>query len=317
MVKVSIIIPVYNAEKFIAQRIESFKRQTLSDYELILVNDCSPDSSLSVIKKCAEGNSKIRIIDLAENGGPMCARFEGCNIANGEYITFCDSDDELPDDALEMLYKEAKATKSDIVAGTIDFIKISDGSHSRWKSSLKYGSDQIAAMKSLLKNEYRHNVVGKLIKRELLQQYQYSNVKGLRYYEDFVLMYELVQHASKFVCIDNVVYNYIQTEGSSTMLNMSSCRLDNIAYAHSLVFQLVSNRFPALMKLCYGNFQKRFISLLVNYRIGPKELKTVLGKYKLDSILNISNIFKANSILDSIKLSVALMGSPLIAKIKK
>lgn len=317
MVKVSIIIPVYNAEKFIAQRIESFKRQTLSDYELILVNDCSPDSSLSVIKKCAEGNSKIRIIDLAENGGPMCARFEGCNIANGEYITFCDSDDELPDDALEMLYKEAKATKSDIVTGTIDFIKISDGSHFLWKSSLKYGSNQIAAMKSLLKNEYRHNVVGKLIKRELLQQYQYSNVKGLRYYEDFVLMYELVQHASKFVCIDNVVYNYIQTEGSSTMLNMSSCRLDNIAYAHSLVFQLVSNKFPALMKLCYGNFQKRFISLLVNYRIGPKELKTVLGKYKLDSILNISNIFKANSILDSIKLSVALMGSPLIAKIKK
>lgn len=317
MVKVSIIIPVYNAEKFIAQRIESFKRQTLSDYELILVNDCSPDSSLSVIKKCAEGNSKIRIIDLAENGGPMCARFEGCNIANGEYITFCDSDDELPDDALEMLYKEAKATKSDIVAGTIDFIKISDGSHSLWKSSLKYGSDQIAAMKSLLKNEYRHNVVGKLIKRELLQQYQYSNVKGLRYYEDFVLMYELVQHASKFVCIDNVVYNYIQTEGSSTMLNMSSCRLDNIAYAHSLVFQLVSNRFPALMKLCYGNFQKRFISLLVNYRIGPKELKTVLGKYELDSLLNIPNIFKANSILDAIKLSVALIGAPLIAKIKK
>lgn len=317
MVKISIIIPVYNAEKFIAQRIESFKRQTLSDYELILVNDCSPDSSLSVIKKCAEGNSKIRIIDLAENGGPMCARFEGCNIAIGEYITFCDSDDELPDDALEMLYKEAKATKSDIIAGTIDFIKISDGSHSLWKSSLKYGSNQIAAMKSLLKNEYRHNVVGKLIKRELLQQYQYSNVKGLRYYEDFVLMYELVQHASKFVCIDNVVYNYIQTEGSSTMLNMSSCRLDNIAYAHSLVFQLVSNKFPALMKLCYGNFQKRFISLLVNYRIGPKGLKTVLGKYKLDSILNISNIFKANSILDSIKLSVALMGSPLIAKIKK
>lgn len=317
MVKVSIIIPVYNAEKFIAQRIESFKRQTLSDYELILVNDCSPDSSLSVIKKCAEGNSKIRIIDLAENGGPMCARFEGCNIANGEYITFCDSDDELPDDALEMLYKEAKATKSDIVAGTIDFIKISDGSHSLWKSSLKYGSNQIAAMKSLLKNEYRHNVVGKLIKRELLQQYQYSNVKGLRYYEDFVLMYELVQHASKFVCIDNVVYNYIQTEGSSTMLNMSSCRLDNIAYAHSLVFQLVSNRFPALMKLCYGNFQKRFISLLVNYRISPKELKTVLGKYELDSLLNIPNIFKANSILDAIKLSVALIGAPLIAKIKK
>lgn len=317
MVKVSIIIPVYNAEKFIAQRIESLKRQTLSDYELILVNDCSPDSSLSVIKKCAEGNSKIRIIDLAENGGPMCARFEGCNIANGEYITFCDSDDELPDDALEMLYKEAKATKSDIVAGTIDFIKISDGSHSLWKSSLKYGSDQIAAMKSLLKNEYRHNVVGKLIKRELLQQYQYSNVKGLRYYEDFVLMYELVQHASKFVCIDNVVYNYIQTEGSSTMLNMSSCRLDNIVYAHSLVFQLINNKFPALMKLCYGNFQKRFISLLINYRIDLSELTNILRKYKLASLLKVPNIFKVNSIPDSIKLSGALLCSPLIAKIKK
>lgn len=88
MVKVSIIMPVYKAAHFIENSISSFENQTLSDFELILVNDCSPDSSLQIIKRYAEKKSNIRIVDLKENCGPMYARFEGCEIAQGEYITF-------------------------------------------------------------------------------------------------------------------------------------------------------------------------------------------------------------------------------------
>lgn len=113
MVKVSIIMPVYKAAHFIENRISSFENQTLSDFELILVNDCSPDSSLQIIKRYAEKKSNIRIVDLKENCGPMYARFEGCEIAQGEYITFCDSDDNLPNDALEIMYAKAVQTNAD------------------------------------------------------------------------------------------------------------------------------------------------------------------------------------------------------------
>lgn len=316
MVKVSIIMPVYKAAHFIENSISSFENQTLSDFELILVNDCSPDSSLQIIKRYAEKKSNIRIVDLKENCGPMYARFEGCEIAQGEYITFCDSDDNLPNDALEIMYAKAVQTNADIVSGTIDFIQLSDGSHSLWKSSLKYGSDQNATMKSLLKNEYRHNIVGKLIKRELLQNYKYSNVKGLRYFEDFVLMYEMVNNVKNFVCIDDVVYNYIQTEGSSTMLGMSDTRLDNIIYAHSLIFQLISEKHASLMKYCYANYQKRFISLLFRGHVNKKSFMRCLEKYHLEEVLSLHRIFESNNIVDSVKLALVLLFSPILSKKK-
>jgi teichuronic acid biosynthesis glycosyltransferase TuaG len=90
---VSIITPVYNAEKFIKETIYSVLNQTYSNWEMILINDKSPDSSKEIILSFAEEDNRIRLIDLPENSGAAIARNTGINMAQGEYIAFLDSDD--------------------------------------------------------------------------------------------------------------------------------------------------------------------------------------------------------------------------------
>lgn len=90
---VSIVTPVYNAERFIAETIKSVQSQTYTDWELLLVNDCSSDSSVAIISKIAAEDPRIRLINLAENSGAAVARNAGLAAANGQYIAFVDSDD--------------------------------------------------------------------------------------------------------------------------------------------------------------------------------------------------------------------------------
>lgn len=115
MIMISIIVPVYNAEKYIAKTIEMVCAQTYTDWELILVNDCSQDESVSVIKDTARlysvpvceaddalgGEHYIRLIQLSQNGGAANARNTGIEAARGRYIAFLDADDVWRPDKLE------------------------------------------------------------------------------------------------------------------------------------------------------------------------------------------------------------------------
>lgn len=295
MVKISVIIPVYKAEDFIEKCAQSFKNQTLNDFELIFVNDCSPDNSLLILQRIASDDNRIKLLNLQNNVGPMCARVEGYSIASGEYITFCDSDDIIPCDALELLYKEAQETDADIVAGSISFVYINQKKETVWKSSLNYGDDRISVFKSLLKNEFRHNLVGKLIKRDLLLKHNYSNVKGLRYFEDFLLLYQLVNNSTKCVCIQDVVYKYIQTDGSSTMLDMGEQRMDNIVYAHKKVFDML-NENVELRPLLISNYQLRFYGILARHKNVRRKFKNKLNEYDLSFMMTFPSIVRNNSI---------------------
>lgn len=111
--KLSIIVPIYNAEKYIDKCIESILNQTFSDFELILVNDGSQDASLHICKTWQEKDNRIRIIDK-ENGGVSSARNAGIDISNGEYIGFVDSDDYIDHHMYEKLFKAVESTNADI-----------------------------------------------------------------------------------------------------------------------------------------------------------------------------------------------------------
>lgn len=100
--KVSVIVPVYNAEAYLAPCIDSILNQTYSNIELVLVNDGSIDNSLSICKSYAQKESRIRLVDKS-NGGVSTARNEGLRIAQGEFVTFVDSDDTIPTTAIEVL----------------------------------------------------------------------------------------------------------------------------------------------------------------------------------------------------------------------
>ena len=111
--KVSVILPVYNAEKYVSATLESLITQTLTEIEIICVNDGSKDNSLKILKEFEKKDNRIMIIDK-ENQGVWKARMDGIKKAKGEYITFNDADDYVKEDFLESLYKNITENKSDI-----------------------------------------------------------------------------------------------------------------------------------------------------------------------------------------------------------
>lgn len=101
MPTVSIITPLFNCESFIGETIESVQRQTFTDWEMIIANDCSTDNSREVVKKYIKDDPRIILIESEKNGGTSVARNKGLNVAKGRYISFLDSDDWLHPDYLE------------------------------------------------------------------------------------------------------------------------------------------------------------------------------------------------------------------------
>ena len=105
MPKISIIVPVYNVEKYLEKCVRSILAQTFTDFELILVDDGSPDSSGAMCDQFAEQDQRVKVIHK-ENGGLSDARNAGIEIATGEYLGFVDSDDYIADDMYETLYNQ-------------------------------------------------------------------------------------------------------------------------------------------------------------------------------------------------------------------
>ena len=124
MPKVSVIVPVYNVEKFIRRCLISIQQQSLDDIEIIVVNDATPDNSMAIVQELAKDDHRITILNHEKNLGPMCTRETGYMAAIGDYITFCDSDDYMPKDALEKLYSTAVASNADIVSGNSIYLTV-------------------------------------------------------------------------------------------------------------------------------------------------------------------------------------------------
>lgn len=217
MPKVSIIVPVYNKENYISRCIESIQNQTMTDWELILVDDCSIDDSYSVMTQYADQDKRIRLLRHTENHGPMIARRWGDMTARGDCITYCDGDDYLPKNALETLYNEAIRTDADIVSG--DYIYVTtNGKEVCCRSELRYGATTAGVLRSLLRNEYKHTLCGKLFKRPLLQDFDYQIYEHATNGEDGILFYQLLVNTNSMAHINTNVYYYVQNSQSSTQL---------------------------------------------------------------------------------------------------
>ena len=116
MIKVSVIVPVYNTEKYLRRCLDSLVNQTLREIEIIIVNDASPDNSIEIMREYERKyKNKVVVIDLKVNVKQGGARNEGINIAKGEYIGFVDSDDWVDKEMYKELYNKAKENNADIV----------------------------------------------------------------------------------------------------------------------------------------------------------------------------------------------------------
>ena len=135
MIKISIIIPVYNTEKYLKKCLDSIINQTLKSLEIICIDDCSTDNSLNILKEYQLKDKRIKIIEQKENKGQGVARNLGLNIAEGEYIGFIDSDDWVDLNFFEKLYFAAKKYNSDVALAAN--VRIGNG---RTKKRLDFSS---------------------------------------------------------------------------------------------------------------------------------------------------------------------------------
>lgn len=114
-IKISIIIPMYNARDYIVHCVDALLEQTLKDIEIIVVDDCSTDDSMAICEERYKDNDCVVLLSQPKNMGPGAARNAGIEKARGEYISFVDSDDAMVKDAFRQMYEEASRTDADVL----------------------------------------------------------------------------------------------------------------------------------------------------------------------------------------------------------
>lgn len=223
MPEVSVIVPVYNVEKYLEKCLNSLVNQTLENIEIIIVNDGTKDNSEEIIKKFIEKYPQKIVYLKKENGGLSDARNYGIPYAKGEYIAFLDSDDYVEKDMYKEMYELAKKENSDMVE--CDFL---------WEYSNKTREDigQVYNGKKEMIEKVRVVAWNKLIRRSIFEKTQIQFPKGLRY-EDVEFTYKLIPHLNKVSFLKKTYIHYIQRENSISNLQNERTKeiftvLDNV-----------------------------------------------------------------------------------------
>lgn len=218
MVKISIIVPVYNVEKYFKNCIESILNQTFKDFELILVNDGSTDSSGNICDEYAKKDNRIKVIHQG-NKGQASARNRGLDIARGKYIGFVDSDDTIHPRMYEILYKSIKDSESKIVISNYKDVYNQDNLEYDDIKDIKINKiNNLDTIKRLYDSEVWILLVvpwNKLYSREIFDGIRYPED---RVHEDEAIIHRLLYKSNKLIYIDSKLYNYLHREGS-TMSN--------------------------------------------------------------------------------------------------
>lgn len=203
MPKVSVIIPVYNTEKYLEKCLESVCNQTLSDIEIICINDCSTDNSREILNKYAADDERIKIINFPENRGAAAARNAGIDAATGEYIGFVDSDDYPDLDFYEKLYNRAKETGADVAK-------------SAYKDAKTGAIDTKLNIKILeCKTNFAFTFCSAIFKHTLISENKIS-FPDLTDMEDPVFAFSAALVANKIEIIDTTFINIVARNNSLT-----------------------------------------------------------------------------------------------------
>ncbi len=234
--KISIIMPVYNSEKYMDKSISSILNQTLEDIELICINDCSSDDSLGKLKAFQKRDKRIKIASNKKNVGPGEARNVGMKKAKGEYVCFVDSDDWLELNACDILYKKAKKENADIVFIKPKLVFTNKVILDKRLLTVKDLESKTIVFRKTLRRKVAWAPWSKMVKRELILK---NKIKfpSIHVAEDMDFSYRVIFSANKIVCVDEYLYNYYLRENSLMAYTSAKRRIEN--YFESI--KLLSN----------------------------------------------------------------------------
>ncbi len=260
---ISVIIPMYNAEKYIGECLDSILAQTFDDYEIIVVDDCSTDDSCKIVENYmnGEGQYKIQLVKLSENSGmPSTPRNRGLEISRGEYLFFMDDDDAVTDTAFEELYNVAKKFDADVVHCQ-KFFTAPGETVTTDKNLLKAISNErrdIIASPEWEPNDFAKRVINfsehkiawapwqHFIKRDLLVK---MNIEfpPLSISDDFLFSFFILCTAKKYLTVPNTIYIY-RVRQNSTFHSVKT--VEKIIHSH------VRDFFVGMAHL--DNFMEKF-----------------------------------------------------------
>lgn len=228
---ISVIVPVYNAEKYLSQCIDSILNQTFKKIELILVDDGSKDSSGNICEKYGKRDPRIKVIHQ-ENKGQAAARNRGVLNAKGEWITFVDADDMIQQQMLEYLYRAVDSTKVKLALCKVKESEIcpTDFNENQEYKCIEIKVDENRLLQFCTKdhNDATDNYVywiacGKLIHRSLIEEFPFK--KG-RIYEDNAVVFKWLYSAGNIAACNNLMYFYYVNSNGTTKGNDSICKWD-------------------------------------------------------------------------------------------
>ena len=228
--KISVIIIAYNIEEYIERCLKSVLMQSLSEIEIIIINDGSTDNTLKIINELVINDSRVKIINK-KNSGIIEARKSGIEIASGEYILFVDGDDWLELNACDRLYEIATENNLDLIIYNAFWVyKDKKDSYSIIKNK---ESIKLDPLKNLFLGKIIPAMWGKLIKREFLNKFNIDYPNKISYGEDLATVSSLLINKPKIDILNECLYNYYQRENSIT--NMVSNKFLDIIEAINFI----------------------------------------------------------------------------------
>jgi glycosyltransferase involved in cell wall biosynthesis len=235
MSKVSVIIPVFNVEPYLRRCLNSVVNQTLSDIEIICVNDCSHDNSLEILKEYAAKDSRIKIIDFPENKGAAVARNTAMGQVCGEYIGFVDSDDFIDLDFYEKLYVRANETGADAVKSVLMTFD-----NNTQTSNLEQCYDLNDKIK---KNQayFYYTFTSAIYKTSFIFQNKIDFPKGLIYLEDPCFTIKAGFFYNKIAIVDDAKYYYVNNKNSVTRTKSTDKHLNSLVAGANHIINMLNN----------------------------------------------------------------------------
>lgn len=219
---VSVIVPIYNVEKYIERCVRSIFEQTYENLEIIFVNDCTPDSSMDVLKNVLENYPnrwrQTKIIGHLQNRGLAAARLTGLHSATGDYILNCDSDDYVNKNMLFSMVELAEKEHADITI--CDFLYVYSDRIRRVPTNPSL--EPMECMRQVLTGEVHSSLCNKLIRHSLYIDHDIYPIEGLNMREDLSVMYRLMFFAQKLAYVPQGFYYYDSSNPNSyTSVKMS------------------------------------------------------------------------------------------------
>ena len=221
-------MPVYNVAKFVEVSLRSALSQDFDSIEYIIVNDCATDNSLEIVKRVVDSSSRkddVVIVNRETNGGLSAARNTGLERAHGKYVYIMDSDDEISNDCISLLYAKAENSCVDFVVSNFRLV----GSKSVHIHPIPLDVCDKRPLESYFSRSWSVSACNKLYRRDFIDEHKLRFVEGI-HHEDYLWSYEVAKNARNLDVVEKQTYDYKIRQGSITTIVNGDLKIKSMLY---------------------------------------------------------------------------------------